>query len=137
MVAEEAVIEGGVGFLPNKNIPLIKKELKHLLDNHPDPWIRNNYTLEFTRLHNEAYEISPQHWLVRELVKSSERCGHSPRVRGFIVSCDARLFYHVGKLPVVVFGAGDIRLAHSREERVNWEEIIRVAEILVDFLTHD
>jgi len=137
MVADEAVIEGGVGFLPNKSIPRIKKELKEILSLHPDSWIRKNYTLEFPRLRNEAYAISPEHWLVKELQHATEKAGISSRVTGFIVSCDARLFYHVGKMPVVVFGAGEISEAHSREEKVNIDEIIKASEALIYFLTQE
>ncbi|NOZ64486.1 MAG: ArgE/DapE family deacylase [Caldiserica bacterium] len=137
MVADEAVIEGGVGFLPNKSISQVKEELAEILSSHPDAWIRKNYTLEFPKLRNEAYAISPEHWLVKELQCAAEKAEVPSRVTGFIVSCDARLFYHVGKMPVVVFGPGDICEAHSREEKISIDEIIKASEILIHFLTRE
>ncbi len=137
MVADEAVIEGGVGFLPNKSIPRVKEELAEMLASHPDAWIRENYKLEFPKLRNEAYSISPEHWLVKELQCAAEKADVPSRVTGFIVSCDARLFYHVGKMPVVVFGPGDICEAHSRGEKISISEIIKASETLLHFLTRE
>ncbi len=38
---------------------------------------------------------------------------------------------------MVVFGAGEISEAHSREEKVNIDEIIKASEALIYFLTQE
>lgn len=43
---------------------------------------------------------------------------------------DAGLFEHVAKVPAVLFGAGDIRLAHGADECVAVEDLVRMSRIL-------
>lgn len=135
-VAGEAILEGGVGFLPNKNLEKVKKELKEVIEKIEDDWIRTHYQLDFNRLRNEAYEINENHPLVTTLYHSSREANLDPEVFGWNVSCDARLYAVRGGMPVVVFGPGDIAYAHSNEERIDVEEILKAAEALVLFLVN-
>ncbi|MCX8081917.1 MAG: ArgE/DapE family deacylase [bacterium] len=130
MVCGYVVLEGGVGFLPNKDLATIKKELKRVIEDCGDHWIINNYNLSFPKLHNDAYAIPPDHPLVEIMRKSAIDSGTIPDVEGFIASCDARLFNKVGNMPVVVFGPGKLEDAHSDTEKIKIEEIKTAAEIL-------
>jgi len=53
---------------------------------------------------------------------------------GFIASCDARLFYHRGGMPTIVFGAGDLGHAHAVDEQVRVSDLTTAAHILTLFL---
>lgn len=130
MVCGYVSLEGGVGFLPNKDIATIKKELKETIEGCGDHWIVNNYKLSFPKLHNDAYAIPPDHPLVETIKSSAMDLGITPDVGGFIASCDARLFNKVGNMPVVVFGPGVLADAHSDIEKIDTDEIKRAAEIL-------
>ncbi|HOL22368.1 MAG TPA: ArgE/DapE family deacylase [bacterium] len=132
MVCGYVVLEGGVGFLPNKDLAMIKKELKDIIEGCGDHWIINNYKLSFPKLHNDAYAIPPDHPIVETIRKAAISSGIVPDVEGFIASCDARLFNKVGKMPVVVFGPGKLEDAHSDTEKIDIEEIKKAAEILTD-----
>ncbi|MCL6518224.1 MAG: ArgE/DapE family deacylase [Armatimonadetes bacterium] len=134
MVAGNCVIEGGVGFLPNKRLADIKAEVKAALEAGVDDWTRNHYTLEFTRLHNEAYRMPPDHPLAQELYKSAISLGAKSDVTGMTASCDARLFWHRGGMPTVVFGPGKFPYAHALDEQITIDEIALGAKILADFL---
>lgn len=131
MVCGEVTLEGGVGFLPNKDIAMVKDELKSVIEDCGDEWISSHYKLSFPKLHNDAYAISAEHPLVDAMKKAEADSGISPEIEGFIASCDARLLNKVGKMPVVVFGPGNLENAHSDSEKIETEQIKKAAEILV------
>jgi succinyl-diaminopimelate desuccinylase len=43
-------------------------------------------------------------------------------------------YYHSAGIPAVIFGPGDPSLAHTREERIDINEVVEFADIIVDFL---
>ena len=133
-VAGWAEMEGGVGFLPNKKLEQVQDELRVLLANFPDPWIRDHSRISFPKLHNDAYETPVSDPTVTGLAEAAGLSGLTPKVTGFIVSCDGRLYNRVGNMPTVVFGAGSIRDAHSRNESISITEVLKASEILVNFL---
>jgi len=127
MVAGECVMEGGVGFLPNKAMDDIKQELYDAVMRSDDEWLREHFELTFPRLHNDAYEIAPDHPLVTTVHQAACDCGIASEVYGWNVSCDARLYARLADLPTVVYGASDIREAHSDGEKVAWAEVVEGA----------
>jgi acetylornithine deacetylase len=131
-VAGSAVVEGGVGFLPNKRMDDVKRELREAVMQTDDVWLREHFTLEFPKLHNDAYEIPVDHPLPQTMKAGCDAVGLGTRVTGFIVSCDARLFWHRGKMPVIVFGPGSIRDAHSSHERIRITDILAAAEAVAE-----
>ena len=133
-VPARAVLEGGVGFLPNRDLQTIKRELREILDAEAGDWLKDHYTLEFPKLHNDAYVTDPKHPLVRAAGRASRRAALDGRPRGWIVSCDARLFARVGGLPTVCFGAGNIDQAHSNTEHVLVADMRKAAEMLIYLL---
>jgi len=134
MVPGKCVVEGGIGFLPNKRLADIRNEVRREIEAEADEWTRGHYTLEFNRLHNEAYRMPPEHPLMQTLLASVVSLGGPSEIMGMTASCDARLFWHRGKMPTVVFGAGEFPYAHSLEEQISIEEINSAAKILADFL---
>jgi len=128
-----SILEGGVGFLPNRDLETVKRELKEL-PKGGDPWLAAHTRFDFSRLHNDAYEIPVEHPLVTGLVNSCRNSRIKPRVRGMIASCDARLFNKLAGMPVVVFGPGGIEQAHARGERISMEEVLKAASVLFDFV---
>jgi acetylornithine deacetylase len=131
-VAGFAVIEGGVGFLPNKRMEDVKRELHAAILQTEDEWLRTHFQLEFPKLHNDAYEIPADHPLPLAMQNGCQTAGVDSRITGFIVSCDARLFWHRGKMPVIVFGPGSISDAHSTHEQIKISDVIAAAEALAE-----
>ena len=77
-----------------------------------------SYRIELGTLRNEAMETPRDSDVVEDLLRAARRCGLAPSLRGMTASCDARLFQLVAGAPVVIFGAGRIRDAHSPRESV-------------------
>ncbi|MGC8976950.1 MAG: ArgE/DapE family deacylase [Candidatus Ratteibacteria bacterium] len=131
MVCGRVEVEGGIGFLPNKSIDDIKREIEYVIKNCGDEWIISHYKLTFPKLHNDSYSIPSEHIIVKTLKESAEISGIEPVIEGFIASCDARLFNKIGKMPVVVFGPGSLDDAHSDNEKIKIEDIKKAGEIIL------
>ncbi len=56
--------------------------------------------------------------------------GRRPLLLGAPYGADMRLFVNVGETPCVIFGPGDVRLAHSADERVPLVEVEACAAVL-------
>src|SRR5262249_18321367 len=92
MVPGECEIEGGVGFLPNKPMRQVQDELEQLLRQSEDTWIRDHATVDFPKLHNDAFAGDPQHPFVTGLAGACRETGIPSEIFGWNVSCDARLY---------------------------------------------
>lgn len=135
-VPAQATIEGGVGFLPNRNLARVRQEVVDAILDGTGDWVRDHHQASFKRLHNEAYELQADHPLVDALYSGCVDAGLEPEVCGMVASCDARLYFHRGDMPPVVFGPGSARHAHSRDEQIRVEDILRAAESLVHLTRH-
>lgn len=121
------MIEGGVGFLPNKRMAEVKQELQEVIRAEADEWTRRHFTLDFPKLHNDAYAMEANHPFVEAMARACVEAGLRSEVFGMTVSCDARLYYHRGKMPTIVFGPGEMRQAHAMYERIDVKQLREAA----------
>ncbi len=128
MVAGECLLEGGVGFLPNKSMDTVKQELWDAVMQTEDQWLRDHFELRFDKLHNDSYEIPGDHPLPVTLNQAVRHYAPGSEIFGWNVSCDARLYNRLAGLPTVVYGAADISEAHSNHERVSMTELLNGAK---------
>jgi len=135
-VPAHATIEGGVGFLPNRNLDIVRREIREAILDGTGEWVRDHHKTTFDRLHNEAYQLAADHPLAVALYGACLAAGLTSEVCGMVASCDARLYYHRGGMAPVVFGPGYARYAHSRQEQVKISDVIGAAEALV-YLTRN
>ena len=134
MVAPHCTVEGGIGFLPNKRLAAVRDEVRAAIEAGASEWAKEHYSLTFNRLHNEAYRTDPEHPMVKALHASAERVLGPTEVFGMTASCDARLFYHRGGMPTVVFGPSDISYAHAECEQIKVAEMVAAAQVVADFV---
>ena len=130
----ECVVEGGIAFLPNRNARRIEEEIRARIEAEASPWAKEHARFELSGLRNEAFETPSGHPAVRSFHGAAESVLGPQELKGWVASCDGRLFFHRGGMPTIVFGAGDLGLAHSLEERIDMDDILRAAEILARFL---
>ena len=133
-VPGECVVEGGIAFLPNRTARRIEEEVRALIDAKATPWAREHARFVLTGLRNEAFETASGHPAVVCFRDAAESVLGPRPAEGWPASCDARLFYHRGGMPTVVFGAGDLRRAHAPDEQIEMLDILRAAEVLARFL---
>ncbi len=129
-VPEKVVVEGGIGFLPNKTVADMERALHEAIRKGDDEWLKNHYEMDFTKVRNDAYEIPGDHPLPQTLSRCCRESGEKGEVFGWNISCDARLYAKAGGMPTVVFGPGDVRQAHATGEYVEIPEVVKAAEIL-------
>lgn len=129
-----AVLEGGVGFLPNKPIHEVMADLKGWIEERGSPWLREHFAISHQRLHNDAYAEDINDPFVQATAAALRASGLDDELKGWIASCDARLFHHVAGIPSVTFGAGSMTYAHSSEEQITSDEILKGASAIINLL---
>jgi acetylornithine deacetylase/succinyl-diaminopimelate desuccinylase-like protein len=78
--------------------------------------------------------LGTDHPLVTGLAAACRELETTGEVTAMTASCDSWLYNNQLKIPSVVFGAGNLAVAHSNEERIHMDEVLQAAAILVRFL---
>ena len=63
--------------------------------------------------------------------------GRRPELLGEPYGADMRLFITEGDTPCVIFGPGDVRVAHSADERVPLAEVETCARVLAAWIVRE
>ena len=122
-------VEGGIGFLPNKDLDDVKDEMRQWILDNAGGWLRDHFDLRFDKLHNAAYEVPPDHPFVACAQDAALEAGLPDRIQGWTVSCDARLFSRVSGMPVITVGPGQLVHAHSAAEQVDLGAVLDAARL--------
>jgi acetylornithine deacetylase len=132
-VPGEAVLEGVFGFLPNRTKEWIMTEMHETIVEQGDPWLRENFDLEFTFRH-DCHVTSPESPLVEQMKKVIKRQGQKARLSAMPSSSDAWLYNNQLTIPTVIFGPGQLTDAHSNDEKISVVDIDRASDILKSFI---
>ncbi len=130
-----ARFKGVFGFLPNKTREEVQREMREAIISQGDDWLRENFDLSFIYKHDGNY-IPLEHPLVQSILNAAKNVGYTPEVRGMTASCDAWLYNNQLGIPTVVFGPGDLGYAHSSEEHIVVDDIIKAAEVLLNLIAN-
>ncbi len=129
MVPDKCEVEGGMGFLPNKDLFEVEDEMRQWIMDRGDDWLREHFEIRYDKLHNAAYEVPRDHPFVLAMQNAAPDAGVSSHIQGWTVSCDARLFGRVAGMPAICAGPGLLQHAHSASEQVKLSELIRTAKL--------
>ena len=103
-----------------------------------DPFLRDHpATVEITGARFASSSVPADHRLVTGLSCGCQTGDPAAR-RGLIgvpYGCDMRLFIGVGATPCVIFGPGDVRLAHAADESVPLDEVEACARVLATWVS--
>lgn len=73
--------------------------------------------------------------LVTSLRSAAREVGaHIPAAVGAPYGADMRLFINQGSTPTVMYGPGDVKMAHAADEHVAIDEVVECAEVLARWL---
>ncbi|MBM3746616.1 MAG: M20/M25/M40 family metallo-hydrolase [Acidobacteria bacterium] len=128
-----AVLEGVLGFLPNRTRFEVMEGLRRAILEGGDPWLREHFTLEFTYRH-DAHVLAPDHPLVRGLQARCREAGLAGEVCAMTASCDSWFYNNQLGIPTAVFGPGSLRHAHSTEEQISLDDLAAAAAVLARFV---
>ncbi len=129
-VPDRCTLEGGVAFLPDWSCAQIIDEMTAHLRREVPEAIMQRVAVSAGRLRNEPYATPSDHPAVVCLQEAARGILPDRPLTGWIASCDARLFHHVGGMPVLTFGPGDLADAHSTRERIRMTDIATAARVL-------
>ena len=128
-----AVLEGVLGLLPNKTKEQVCEEMRRALLEGGDEYLARNSELTFMYRHDSSV-LDPGHELPQALLRAARSVGAPMEVAAMPASCDAWFYSNQLGIPTVVYGAGTLAAAHSKDEQVEMREVARCAEVLVTFL---
>lgn len=127
-VPEWLVAEGRAGLVPGEDVSTFKNELATeigaLAD--ADPWLRD-HPPQVTWLNGQFTPagVDVDSPLVETLRQSWQKTNSTPaRIEGVTYGADMRHFIITGGVPCVMFGAGDVRLAHAPDESILIEDLL-------------
>ena len=133
-VPERCVFEGLMGYSPDETYQAARAELegKVAAIAAKDPWLKEHPPIvEWHGLNKEGAQIPADHAFVRVMGESvTEVTGRQPTIVGFTAGCDLPLLIKYAGVPSVVFGPGELVVAHGSNEYVEINEVIAAAKIV-------
>lgn len=132
-VPAEATLKGLLGFLPNCNRFEVQEGLRNALLTEGDEWLRENFELTFPMLNSDGNSLPVDHPLVTTLARAVAENDIPVRISAMPAACDAWWYNNQAGIPTVVFGPGELIHAHSKDEQIRFEDVLKAAVILLDF----
>ena len=127
IVPERLVCEGRIGVAIGEPLGEARRQLEDAVMRvaHADAWLREHPpTVEWVGGAWQGTATDASHPLVQGLARVvAEVTGKRPAVHGAPYGSDLRLFTNDFGIPGVLFGPGDIRLAHFTDEYVSIAEV--------------
>jgi len=113
----------------------VRRQFEQTLKNltGADSWLCNHpLEIVWSGGQFDSGEIPMDHYLV----KLCEQCvldltGNIPEIEGASYGSDLRLFVNMGGFPALLFGPGDVNVAHMPDEFVDVQEVILAARAYI------
>jgi acetylornithine deacetylase len=101
-----------------------------------DPFLRDHPAMvEITGGRFGSARVASDHPLPTGLAAAAERVtGRRPAMLGEPYGADMQMFVNHGGTPCVIFGPGDVRVAHSADEHVPLDEVEVCARVLAEWV---
>jgi len=127
-IPQECTLEGTIEFLPGESADKVKEEVKQAIEDvsKNDGWLKEHPPkIEWFGLYVLPAQTSPDHPIIKTFKKVyTEMSGKEAEVAGFPAACDMRIrVLHAGT-PSIIFGPGDLSLAHRVDEFIDTEELL-------------
>jgi acetylornithine deacetylase len=140
-VPESLVAEGRIGLLPGEDMHELQAGIHRriLAVAARDPWLRDHPPrLEWVSGQFAPAETRGDAPLAQALMRAHQLATGVPaRVEGVPYGADMRLFTLIGGMPCLMYGAGDIAVAHQNDEHIEIPELLTaartIAALLVDW----
>lgn len=126
-VPEFVVAEGRAGLVPGEDLDEFKERLAEEVARiaSEDPWLRDHPPrLEWLQGQFAPADVAVDSPLVSTLGAAWRRVTRTPpRIEAVTYGADMRHFVVTGGTDCVMFGAGDVRLAHAPDESIRLDDI--------------
>jgi acetylornithine deacetylase len=135
---DRVVAEGRYGVRAGQTAAGAEAELRAAIEAacSADPWLRDHpATLEIWGGRFSSCEVPADHPLPARLAATAAAVtGRRPSLVGVPYGSDLRLLINEGHTPCVLFGPGDVRVAHAADEHVALDEVEACARTLAAWI---
>ena len=135
---DRLVAEGRYGVRAGQTAAAAEVELRAVIDSvcAGDPWLRDHpASLEVWGGRFSSCEVPADHPLAVGLADvAGAVIGRRPALVGVPYGSDMRLLVNEGGTPCVLFGPGDVRVAHAANEHVALAEVVACARTLAAWI---
>jgi acetylornithine deacetylase len=137
-VPESLVAEGRVGLIPGEEVDpfkdLVSERIAAVAER--DPWLREHPPeLEWFGGQFAPAEVEPDAPICEAIRAAHERVtGEGTPSTGVPYGADMRLFIRFGGMPCVMYGAGDVNVAHAPDEHISVTELLTAASTVACLL---
>ena len=95
-------------------------------------------TIEITGGRFGSARVASDHPLPAGLAATVEAVtGRRPALLGEPYGADMQMFINVGETPCVMFGPGDVKVAHSADEHVPLDAVVTCARVLAAWVLRE
>lgn len=133
-VPETLTAEGRLGFLPGETIQEMQQQTEALIARvaDEDPWLRDHQpVVEWFGGQFASAEVDMDAPIARAIAAAHRQVtGRDVSIEAITAGTDVRLFTEIGKMPAVLYGAGDVRTAHGPDENVEIDQLVTAAQTL-------
>jgi acetylornithine deacetylase len=131
-VPETLVAEGRIGLLPGEDMAAFKREVEHRIAVAAayDEWLRQHPPcLEWFSGQFAPAEVPADAEICQAIARAHEAVnGSAPSIEGVTYGADMRLFILFGGIPCVMYGPGDVAVAHQADEHLAIAELLAAAQ---------
>lgn len=137
-VPESLVAEVRVGFLPGEDLyefwDVVRQRILAVAAR--DPWLREHPpTMEWFSGQFGSCETPVDAPIAEAVARAHELvAGAAPSIEGVPYGADMRLFQLIGGMPCVMYGGGDVRVAHHADEHVSIPDLLLAAKTIATLL---
>ena len=137
-VPDSVIIEGRLGVFPGEPVSDARTAFSnHIIKvSNSDPWLKKNPPIiEWFEGQFESGQTDIDHSIINHLKEAYNNVNNSnPIIEGVTYGSDLRLFTNHANIPALLFGPGDVRLAHSANEYVEIEEVLNCIKIISNLI---
>ena len=134
-VPDTLVAEGRYGVAVGESVAAARQAFEQAIARAAaaDPWMREHPpTVEWWGGRFDPAVTDPSDAIVTAVVDAARSVtGSASPVEGVTYGADMRLLVNVGGIPTVLFGPGDVRVAHMADEYVPVDQLRTAAETLI------
>ena len=139
-VPESIIAEGRLGVFPGES----NAKARQCFEDHinkfaqSDNWLKDHPpAIEWFEGQFESGQTSLDHPLIKELGKTYTNVSNQDAIiEGVTYGSDLRLFTNHANIPSVLFGPGDVRLAHAANENIPISEILISTEVIANMIVN-
>lgn len=127
-VPDKLVAEGRLGFIPGESMESMMEQTKARISAvaEKDEWLRENPPLlEFFSGQFVAEEIAQDHPLTLAMLAAHRAVSDvETETWALTAGTDARLWIHFADCPALLYGAGELHMAHQSDEYIDIEPLL-------------